>query len=77
MTGGADFHTGNAARLCRWSSTGTVGACRIAAKMLRSGLRTRDQGGRPRSPAGQMTPVILRKQRHHGIPMTKPTLKSP
>ena len=61
MTGGASIPIGNAVRLRRWSSTGTVGACRITAKMLRSGLRTRDLGGRRRSPAGQMTPVIRRR----------------
>ncbi len=61
MTGGASIPIGNAVRPCRWSSTGTAGACRIAAKMLRSRLRKRDLGGRRRSPSSQMTPVIRRR----------------
>jgi hypothetical protein len=81
MTAGAYIHIGNAVRLRRWSLTGTGGACRIAAKILRPGLRLPDQCRRRRSPAGLMTPVIWRSSPRrsvtNGFPMTKATPKSP
>ena len=80
MTGGADLHIGNTAHLRHWSLTGTVGACRIAAKILLSGLRPPAQCRRRRSSAGMMTPAIWRspsQKPHHGLSMTMATPKSP
>jgi hypothetical protein len=81
MNGGASVPIGNAVRLGRWAPAGTGGDCRIAAKMLRSGLRTRDPGGRRLSPAGLMTPRHLAERLaqkcQHSILVTKATPKSP